>query len=844
VIAFAAAFPQDSMPIIPKPKEVTFSSVKFPLRDSSISIKTSIKDSSKAKLLIDELQNEFFTDKGFNINRNKKSKQIIRIGLPERDTNFKQLCIKNKIWPQEKIGNQGYVLLVKENIILIAAKTYTGIFYGVQSLKQLIRSNRNGYLEGVKINDWPSLNYRGILDDISRGPVPTVSFMKKEIRRLSELKINFLQYYTENVVATKSHPDFAPPDGSISISEWKELAEYAREYQIMLIGNFQSFAHFEKILSYPKYAPLGERGDVLSPVYPGSIKLLADIYKEMVPAFNAPFFNIDADEVSDLGKGASKKLVDSLGYARVYSDQIIKIHNVLKKLGVKTMMWGDIALEHPEILKMLPKDIIMMTWGYDPQDSYDNMILPFLNAGYKVTVSPAVLNSDKIFPDFTVSLPDINGIVHDGVKNKVLGMVNTIWDEGNFAFLTNDWYGIAYSAEQSWTPTDESVTDFNEKFNSSIYGEKNNAITNTITTLDSLTYLASTNGMSDKIMWTKLIPDKGENIKASSEDWDKVLKICDSAEANLKNAKAIHYSGDVDYLQLIINLYRYAARSRFSLLASASSYKEASKLEMHDRSNARKKLQNALSSIDSLHEELLNIYNQYENLWLREDQTNALNNTLDKFSSQISSLKDIEDKILSAIQQLDEHKFIPPPDEVRLSIQAATGQYLKDWMMVNPIPNPEGNEKNNIDYLQSMGGELNAIPKVGQEFDYEGKTYRWRRTSSDYFDLVDLNDVFSGDNDHVVTYAFANIQTYKEQNLTADLSTTDRIDIILDGKKVYSTGEVNSKSLMEFKFDLSLKEGKNNIMMEIFHTDGDWKFSLTFQNEKITNSKNRYKIME
>ncbi len=41
-----------------------------------------------------------------------------------------------------------------------------------------------------------------------------------------------------------------------------------------------------------------------------------------------------------------------------------------------------------------------------------------------------------------------------------------------------------------------------------------------------------------------------------------------------------------------------------------------------------------------------------------------------------------------------------------------------------------------------MGGELSSVPKVAQEFELKGETFRWRRTESEYFDVVNLSEEF------------------------------------------------------------------------------------------------------
>ena len=118
---------------------------------------------------------------------------------------FQALCRQKGVWPEERIGTEGYVLDIDPWEIIICANTKTGIFYGIQSLKQIIRGgDKQGEIPCLKIVDWPDLNFRGVQDDISRGPVPTMAFMKSQVRRLSELKINRLSYYIEHIVKTNT----------------------------------------------------------------------------------------------------------------------------------------------------------------------------------------------------------------------------------------------------------------------------------------------------------------------------------------------------------------------------------------------------------------------------------------------------------------------------------------------------------------------------------------------------------------------------------------------------------------------------------------------------------------
>ena len=115
------------------------------------------------------------------------------------------------ILPGEDLGREGYILKIEKDAIFILANEQAGAFYGAQTLKQLLRGYAgSAELPAMTIRDWPSISFRCVMDDISRGPVPTNDYLKQQVRRYAEMKINNMSFYIEHVVKTKKYPDLTP----------------------------------------------------------------------------------------------------------------------------------------------------------------------------------------------------------------------------------------------------------------------------------------------------------------------------------------------------------------------------------------------------------------------------------------------------------------------------------------------------------------------------------------------------------------------------------------------------------------------------------------------------------
>ena len=353
--------------------------------------------------------------------------------------------------------DQAYRLTITKKSVLMEATTETGLFYARQSLNQLYRyaslTSSDGAIQipCMTILDWPDFKLRGWQDDISRGPIVRMEFLKELIPQMAECKLNAFSLYTEHTFRTESHPDVAPPD-AFTAEEIKELDAFCKQYHIELIGNQQCFAHFEEILKNPFYEYLADAPDNLNPGIEATYEFLDDIIGEEAQAYSSPLFNINCDETESLGSGKAKAYVDSAGPTTAYYCHINRVNDIVKRHGKRTMMWGDIADQHPEILENLDKDIILLAWAYAGRDDFNDFLKPYVNSGHEFMVVPGVSLSERVWPQQHEFERNIPNLCRDGFRAGAFGVINTCWDDFGESLTSCALYALRLGAEKSWNP--------------------------------------------------------------------------------------------------------------------------------------------------------------------------------------------------------------------------------------------------------------------------------------------------------------------------------------------------------------------------------------------------------
>ncbi len=378
---------------------------------------------------------------------------------------------------------EGYVISATAGRLTVVGATAEGVFYGAQTVKQMIQGNGPGaILHAAEIRDWPAMKYRGLDDDLSRGPITTLEFQKRLIRTLAAYKVNLYSPYFEHTQQYASNPLMAPP-GSVTAVEAAELVAYAKPYHVTIVPEQEAFGHLHHNLTWEQYQPLAEtpHGAVLAPGQPGSIALITQMFTELAALYPGPFLHIGADETVDLGLGQTKADVDSRGLAAVYLDFLQRIAAALKPLHRRLLFWGDIAQDSPDLLKTLPQTFkdstIAIAWVYNPEArGYDRFLTPFSKAGFETWVAPSVNNFRKVYPDNNLALANIQRFTADGQRLGSTGQLNTIWNDDGEGLFNQDWYGILFGAAAAWQKGEASIPAFQNSYAQVFHGDATGAL--------------------------------------------------------------------------------------------------------------------------------------------------------------------------------------------------------------------------------------------------------------------------------------------------------------------------------------------------------------------------------
>ena len=266
-----------------------------------------------------------------------------------------------------ELGREGYKLDISKNAVLMEAASEAGLFYAVQSFRQMLpagiekgKISEEIELKQVSITDVPRFEWRGSMLDISRSFFG-VEYIKKHIDRMALYKLNRLHLHLTDDqgwrIEIKQLPELTAKgsmgavkggrSGFLTQAQYKEIQDYALARNIMIIPEIDMPGHiYSALMAYPElncdeFANLEPRMATPPALFheykvgwsklclekPEIYEFVATVLGEMAEITEGPYLHIGGDEIKD----------------KRYKEFVVKADSIVRGLGKTTIGWEEVT---------------------------------------------------------------------------------------------------------------------------------------------------------------------------------------------------------------------------------------------------------------------------------------------------------------------------------------------------------------------------------------------------------------------------------------------------------------------------------------------------------------------
>jgi hexosaminidase len=392
---------------------------------------------------------------------------------------------------------ESYRIAVDAASVRVVAPDAAGLFYGAQTLGQLIARDADGWtIPAVHIEDAPRFAYRGVMLDVARHFFP-VETVKKWVDRAASLKFNALHLHLSDDqgwrVELSSRPELTAtasagsvggdPGGFYTKAQYRELVAYAAERHLIVVPEIDVPGHTHAVgLAYPELVEAPVLSDHIREVvrdyggdlpaagapYEGmavgfsslrihdeaSYDFLADVFGELAAMTPGPYLHVGGDEA--LGTAPDD-----------FAEFMARVTEIVADLGKIPIAWHEAGSAEG-----IADTTIGQYWGFTtPTDGMDEKARAFVRNGAQLILSPA----DAVYLDMKVDADSRLGLtwaigptsverayswdpaaIIEGIdESDILGVEAPLWTETIRTLADIDesaFPRIAAAAETAWSP--------------------------------------------------------------------------------------------------------------------------------------------------------------------------------------------------------------------------------------------------------------------------------------------------------------------------------------------------------------------------------------------------------
>ena len=409
-------------------------------------------------------------------------------------------------------SEEGYILTVSGGSAEIVSKGEAGLFYGCQTLEQLLE-DADQYripVPACKITDSPALPYRAVHFDVKHH-LDHMNYYYESIDRLARYKINAIIFEFEDKLRYQRQPLVGAPQ-SISIDEMAAITRYASERHIEISPLVQGLGHATFILKHEQYANLRELSWnrwAFCPLNEATYQVLFDLYRDAIDATpGSRYLHIGGDEIGNIGLcPRCKPAADKEGLMKLNLYWLKRVCEFAEENGRIPIFWDDMPLKFAgvhestkrndltpdlaenewkngsqkldKLLQDFPKNCIYMRWNYSMARQPGNVLALewYKGRGLKVMGATAAQSSHAILFPHDERNAGMNGRGTNAIKSfmqlaadkDISGMLCTAWDDAS-PHMETYWHGFIAAAEYSWSPTGRTLNEYDNAWMQKEFG--------------------------------------------------------------------------------------------------------------------------------------------------------------------------------------------------------------------------------------------------------------------------------------------------------------------------------------------------------------------------------------
>ncbi|WP_284646443.1 family 20 glycosylhydrolase [Paenibacillus silviterrae] len=359
---------------------------------------------------------------------------------------------------------QGYVLCLESSAATIAAHAPEGVFWGLQTLRQLLESGDT--IPAATLIDYPDVDLRCMNFDL-RQTYSRPEKLVEYIEEFAKYKINGLLIEYEDKFPFERYKHLRHSSHCLSKEQLEHILEAAASHYIEIIPLQQSFGHLEYVLRQEAYRPLRETetstGE-LCPSRPEAYELVTGLLDEMMTMHpGSRFVHLGCDEVYSLCECETCRQSFEGSRDRAFISFVNQLIDFVASRGKTPILWHDMLDKCSEDdLALLDPRAAVMIWIYNGRNidsEVSGLTEKFRKRGIHVMGAPAVRCFDnQEHQNYPVIHNRIDNLVQWAETSGKLGldcMVATNWTAAfslgtPYGVFETTWFPMLFFADLQW----------------------------------------------------------------------------------------------------------------------------------------------------------------------------------------------------------------------------------------------------------------------------------------------------------------------------------------------------------------------------------------------------------